>query len=107
MPVAAQVDVTTSDDDLKVRVVTDAPRISKDVHLDVQRFPNAVVDDTRRNVSEVLLLADGVAARRDQLKVVSMNALGHPDVYVDKRLQTTLLDLNEFGLWIQRHDAGD
>ena len=45
MPVAAQGDVTTTDDDLEVRVVTEATGISTDMHLDVQGLPNAVVDN--------------------------------------------------------------
>ena len=84
MPVAAQVDVTTCDDDLEVRVVTEATGISNDAHLDVQRLPDAVVDNAGRNVSEVLLLTEAVAARRDQLKVVGVNGPRYRDVRFDK-----------------------
>jgi len=92
----------TSDDDLEVRVVTETTGISTDMHFDVQRLPNAVVDNTRRNVSEVLLFAVGLSARCDQLEVVGVNALGDRDVRIDKRLQATPFDLNEFSvIWEQ------
>ena len=81
-------------------MVTEATGISNDAHLDVQRLPDAVVDNAGRNVSEVLLLTEAVAARRDQLKVVGVNGLGYRDVRVDKGAQAKLLDLDEFRvLW--------
>jgi len=103
MPVAARGDVTTSDDDLEDRVVTETTGISTDMHLDVQRLPNAVVDNACPNFSEVLLLAVGVSARCDQLEVVGVNALGDRYVRVDKRPQAKLFDPNEFRvLWNHR-----
>ena len=98
----------TSDDDLEVRVVTEATGISTYVHLDIQRLPNAVIDNACRNVSEVLLLVVGVSARRDELEVVGVNALGDRDVRVHKRPQANLFDPNEFRvLWSQRHGTRD
>ena len=89
-------------------MVTEATGISTDMHLDVQRLPNAVVDNACPNVSEVLLLAVGVSARCDQLEVVRVNALGDRYVRVDKRPQAKLFDPNEFRvLWSHRHGTGD